>query len=100
APPGLARELVAPGPAGRHGPGHRSLDAGVERSGGPRFWLKARGAGVLCLGACLLDFPFFSPRRISAELSARGGAVRKRLGQNFLIDSNYCVRIGEQVEKL
>ncbi|MEQ8350973.1 MAG: rRNA adenine dimethyltransferase family protein [Leptospiraceae bacterium] len=43
------------------------------------------------------SYPFFSPSRIQQALSARGGAILKSKGQNFLTDPNAVRVIAESV---
>lgn len=43
------------------------------------------------------EFPFYSPVSINAALAGEGGAVRKRLGQNFLVDPNFARKIAAVV---
>ncbi len=43
------------------------------------------------------DFAFFSPRRIRETLESHAAAVRRRWGQNFLVDPNQARRIAELV---
>lgn len=43
------------------------------------------------------SYPYYSRARIDALLQRCGGAVRKRWGQNFLIDPNYCRRIADLI---